>query len=219
MNRSSFILLALLIALVSCKEEESCQQGMSTGYLSEDWIYTNDSMQLRLQLPREWYYLAMGITPMRRKNTSDRMEEYVFTEEEVASARKDSPVPITRLLWIAKNAEEDHIPLPKIEFHLTTSTSSKPTGEEEIIRFIKHYHKYAGLEVYDIREAHKMVNLLMLPQGDDFYYFFDNYFAYECRAVGIIVKGCHILKIKIQAKDYEQFTEVLEEFRNFWLEY
>jgi hypothetical protein len=59
----------------------------------------------------------------------------------------------------------------------------------------------------------------MLPQGDDFYYFFTHPRSAETEAVGIILKGCRILKIRIVAEDHQEFMEVLEEFRTAWMMY
>jgi len=219
MNKT-YVLFALALFLFSCKNGDPCQQGVSTGVLSKDWIYTNDSLKLKLQLPRDWFIVTgLSITAMSDDNDGYMEEEYVFTKEEVESAKQVYPAPMDRVFTIAKKLYEVRTGPPIIEFHQITATTENPTPQQEILSLYKHHQKYGYVDIDYHSDIQNNIELLMLPQGDDFYYFFTHPRSADTEAVGIILKGCRILKIRIVAEDHQEFMEVLETFRNAWLEY
>lgn len=148
MNRILFILLAITLTVMSCKNEDPCQQGVSTGVLSKDWVYTNDSLKLKLQLPRDWFIVkGLGITAMSGDNDGYMEEEYVFSKEEVEGARQVSPAPIDRVFTIAKKIYEARTGPPIIEFHQITATTENPTPQQEILSLYKHHQKYGYVDM------------------------------------------------------------------------
>jgi hypothetical protein len=220
-----FVFIALTTLLVSCNEEKCCEHGLARGVLSKDWVYTNDSMKLKMQLPRDWNLMeGMGYLPLSVDNDKTYSTDYVYTAKELEDSRKNPDLLIDDLFKITKTLPvvSGSMAGPVVRFQIVRSTSLYHTAKEDIEQMIRDYDE-AKLNIdkprieQDISERYEKMDL---PGGKTFYYFFfNNNMDNNSVAIGIIHKDCYNLKIMIGANEGQLLEQTLKEFSGFWLEY
>jgi len=224
MNKAKLIFLMLATVLLSCEREQVCSFGISSGVISADWVYTNDSLKLKFQLPKDWYISqsnGLSYDRISGENRSYMTEDYIYSPEELEASKKHPILLLDDFFMITKDDPYgEKLTGPVIKFQLTRSPSPNRTAEEDIKIMIEEYDEALLFTPGFSTDINQRLRLLITPQGEAYQYFFlESKNAQRVIGVGIIHKDCYNLKIQIAADSRDQFEEALEVFRTIWMDY
>ncbi len=222
------LLLSLVSAVVfvlllsSCSEDKCCNRGLSRGVLSKDWIYTNDSMKLKLKLPRSWYMeVGSGYLPLSVDNDKMYSTDYVYSAKELKQADDHPILQLDELFKIILTPPTvtGGIDGPVIRFRITKSSSTHHTAQEDMEQMIKDYIDAQLMEELTTPNAER-IEKIELSQGNTFYYVTPGSdMSQKSMVSGIIHKDCYNLRVEIADNDYQSIKQTLDIFSSLWIEY
>ncbi len=214
--------VVFVLFLGSCNEDKCCKRGLSRGVLSKDWIYTNDSLKLKLKLPSSWYMeVGSGYLPLSVDNEKMYSTDYIYSVAELKKADDHPILQIEELFKIILTPPTvtGNIDGAIIRFRLTKSTSTYHTAQEDVDQLIKDCIEANLLEEVKPPNTQR-IEKIDLPQGNTFHYVsIGSLMTHKSMVVGIIHKDCYNLRVEIADNDYQSLQQTLNIFQSLWLEY